>query len=74
MPLPRSAIGCRWPHAAYRCRLPHTACRDRLPRTADGEPQAVRVVTSDRWLADRAYAAGASVEPAAPFRSLIEDD
>ncbi len=41
---------------------------------ADGEPQAVRVVTSDRWLADRAYAAGASVEPAAPFRSLIEDD
>ncbi len=41
---------------------------------ADGEPQAVRVVTSDRWLADRAYAAGASVEPAAPFRNLIEDD
>ena len=36
------------------------------------EPGAVRVVTSDRWLADRAHAAGASVEPAAPFRTLIE--
>jgi len=36
------------------------------------EPAAVRVVTSDRWLSDRAYAAGASVEPAAPFRALIE--
>ena len=36
------------------------------------EPARVRVVTSDRWLSDRAYAAGASVEPAAPFRALIE--
>lgn len=41
---------------------------------ADPEPGAVRVVTSDRWLADRARAAGASVEPASAFRSLIEDD
>ena len=40
----------------------------------DGDPGAVRVVTSDRWLADRAYAAGASVEPAGPFRALIEDE
>ncbi len=40
----------------------------------DGEPGTVRVVTSDRWLADRAYAAGASVEPAGPFRTLIEGD
>jgi predicted RNA-binding protein with PIN domain len=38
----------------------------------DPEPGAVRVVTSDLWLSDRVYAAGASVEPAAPFRSLIE--
>jgi len=36
------------------------------------EPGAVRVVTSDHWLADRAHAAGASVEPAQPFRTLIE--
>jgi predicted RNA-binding protein with PIN domain len=41
---------------------------------ADPEPGAVRVVTSDHWLADRVHAAGASAEPAAPFRGLIEDD
>ncbi len=40
----------------------------------DTEPGAVRVVTSDMWLSDRVHAAGASVEPAAPFRSLIEDE
>jgi predicted RNA-binding protein with PIN domain len=40
---------------------------------ADAEPGAIRVVTSDHWLADRAYAAGATVEPSAPFRSLLED-
>jgi hypothetical protein len=31
------------------------------------------VVTSDVWLADRVHAAGATVEPSAPFRALIED-
>jgi predicted RNA-binding protein with PIN domain len=41
---------------------------------ADPDPGAVRVVTSDHWLADRVHAAGASAEPAAPFRSLIESD
>jgi len=40
---------------------------------ADAEPGMIRVVTSDHWLGDRAYAAGATVEPAAPFRALIED-
>ena len=39
---------------------------------ADPDPAAVRVVTSDRWLADRAWAAGASVEGADSFRSRIE--
>jgi uncharacterized protein YaiI (UPF0178 family) len=39
---------------------------------ADPEPGSVRVVTSDSWLADRVHAVGASVEPASPFRSLIE--
>ena len=37
------------------------------------EPGAIRVVTSDLWLSDRAHAAGASVEPSAPFRALIEE-
>ncbi len=40
---------------------------------ADPEPGTVRVITSDLWLADRVHAAGASVEAAAPFRTLIED-
>jgi predicted RNA-binding protein with PIN domain len=37
------------------------------------EPAAVRVVTSDLWLADRVHAAGATVEPSAPFRARIEN-
>jgi predicted RNA-binding protein with PIN domain len=41
---------------------------------ADDEPSAIRVVTSDLWLADRVHAAGATVEPSAAFRALIEDD
>jgi predicted RNA-binding protein with PIN domain len=38
------------------------------------EPGAIRVVTSDNWLGDRVRAEGASVEPAAPFRALIEEN
>ena len=41
---------------------------------ADPQPAAVRVVTSDRWLADRASAMGATVEGAESFRSRIESD
>ncbi len=40
---------------------------------ADPEPARVRVVTSDRWLADRAWAVGATVEGAESFRTRIED-
>ncbi len=40
---------------------------------ADAQPGGIRVVTSDHWLADRVHAAGATVEPSAPFRALIED-
>jgi uncharacterized protein YaiI (UPF0178 family) len=39
---------------------------------ADPQPAAVRVVTSDRWLADRASAMGASVEGADSFRTRLE--
>jgi predicted RNA-binding protein with PIN domain len=39
---------------------------------ASPDPQLVRVVTSDRALAERASAAGATVEGAASFRSRIE--
>jgi predicted RNA-binding protein with PIN domain len=40
---------------------------------ADSEPGAIRVVTSDHWLSDRVHATGATVEPSAPFRALIEE-
>jgi predicted RNA-binding protein with PIN domain len=36
------------------------------------EPASVRVVTSDRWLADRVRAAGASVLSAAAFRAELD--
>jgi predicted RNA-binding protein with PIN domain len=39
---------------------------------ASANPSRIRVVTSDRWLADRASAAGATVEGAETFRSRIE--
>jgi predicted RNA-binding protein with PIN domain len=39
----------------------------------DPEPGDVRVVTSDRWLSDKARAAGATVYPAEAFRNRIED-
>jgi uncharacterized protein YaiI (UPF0178 family) len=39
---------------------------------ADPEPGEVRVVTSDRWLADRVRAAGATVESAESFRARLE--
>lgn len=38
----------------------------------DQQPSAVRVVTSDRWLADRAWGAGATVEGADTFRTRLE--
>jgi predicted RNA-binding protein with PIN domain len=39
---------------------------------AQPDPHGVRVVTSDRWLADRAFAVGATVEGAESFRTRIE--
>ena len=39
---------------------------------ADAEPGAVRVVTSDNFLAARVHAAGATVQPASSFRALLE--
>ena len=50
------------------------AADDEIMRLLESDPQpsAVRVVTSDRWLADRAWAAGATVEGARSFRAQIE--
>jgi predicted RNA-binding protein with PIN domain len=50
------------------------AADDEIVRRLEAEPQPglIRVVTSDRWLSDRAIAAGASVQGADSFRSLLE--
>ena len=50
------------------------AANDEIVRRLKAEPQpgVVRVVTSDRWLSDRAIAAGASVQGADSFRSLLD--
>ncbi len=40
---------------------------------SDPHPTAIRVVTSDRWLADRAWAIGATVEGARSFRARLEE-
>jgi predicted RNA-binding protein with PIN domain len=50
------------------------AADDEIVRRLREEPNpaAVRVVTSDRWLADRAYALGATVQGAQTFRAMLE--
>jgi predicted RNA-binding protein with PIN domain len=60
---------------AYAPRPRRDSADDEIVRRLAGDPApgAVRVVTSDLWLADRVRAAGATVEPSAPFRALIED-
>ncbi|HZU40114.1 MAG TPA: NYN domain-containing protein [Solirubrobacteraceae bacterium] len=40
---------------------------------AEADPARVRVVTSDRWLADQAWALGASVEGADGFRTRLDE-
>jgi predicted RNA-binding protein with PIN domain len=41
---------------------------------ANPNPAGVRVVTSDRWLADRAWAVGATVVGSQQFRARLEED
>lgn len=59
---------------AYAPRPRRDSADDEIVRrlAADAEPGAIRVVTSDNWLADRVHAAGATVEPAALFRTQLE--
>ncbi|MGI8801604.1 MAG: NYN domain-containing protein [Solirubrobacteraceae bacterium] len=53
---------------------PNAADDEIVKRLAtDPAPADVRVVTSDRWLADRSRAAGATVEPASSFRQSLEE-
>jgi predicted RNA-binding protein with PIN domain len=59
---------------AHAPRPKRNAADDEIVRIlrADPDPSRVRVVTSDRGLADQAWAAGASVEGADTFRSRLE--
>jgi predicted RNA-binding protein with PIN domain len=59
---------------AHAPRPRRNAADDEIVRrvAADPQPAAIRVVTSDRWLADQVRAAGATVEPADAFRSRLE--
>jgi len=41
---------------------------------ADPRPDQIRVVTSDRWLSERAEATGATVEGSLSFRNRIDPD
>jgi predicted RNA-binding protein with PIN domain len=52
---------------------PNSADDEIVRRLAsDPRPAEIRVVTSDRWLADQARAAGATVEPADSFRTRLD--
>jgi predicted RNA-binding protein with PIN domain len=59
---------------AHAPRAKANAADDEIVRRLRNEPEpaAIVVVTSDRWLSDRAAAAGASVIGAETFRSRLE--
>jgi predicted RNA-binding protein with PIN domain len=71
---PRPPIRSTVIEVAHAPRPRRDSADDEIMRrlSADGEPGAIRVVTSDLWLVDRVHAAGASVEPADSFRTRIE--
>jgi predicted RNA-binding protein with PIN domain len=59
---------------AHAPRARANAADDEIVRrlAAERNPGAIRVVTSDNWLADQVRAAGAAVEPADSFRTRID--
>lgn len=72
---PRPPISSSVIEVAHAPRPRRDSADDEIVRRlrADTEPGTVRVVTSDHWLAERVYAAGASVEPSDGFRKRIEE-
>ena len=60
---------------AHAPRPKRDAADDEIMRRvlAEPRPELVRVVTSDRWLADRAAAAGAAVQGAQTFREMLDE-
>jgi predicted RNA-binding protein with PIN domain len=59
---------------AYAPKAAANSADDEIVRLvqADGRPQEIRVVTSDKGLTDRVANLGASVYPASGFRDLID--
>jgi uncharacterized protein YaiI (UPF0178 family) len=72
---PRPRIRSTVIEIAHAPRPKPNAADDEIVRRLrqDRDPHQVLVVTSDRWLADRASAEGATVVGADSFRTRIED-
>jgi predicted RNA-binding protein with PIN domain len=72
---PRPPIRSTVIEIAHAPRPKPNAADDEIIRRLEllANPASARVVTSDRWLADRAVAAGATVEGADAFRVRIEE-
>jgi uncharacterized protein YaiI (UPF0178 family) len=72
---PRPAIRSTVIEVAHAPAPKRDAADDEIVRRLrlHADPAQVRVVTSDRWLADRAWAEGASVEGAEAFRARLEE-
>ena len=71
---PSAPIGCRAVEVAHAPRARSNAADEEILRRveADARPETIRVVTSDRRLADRVRAAGAVACPSGPFRALLD--
>lgn len=71
---PRPPISSTVIEVAHAPRPRRDSADDEIVRRVAAElaPGEIRVVTSDLWLVDRIHAAGASVEPADAFRTLLE--
>ncbi len=72
---PRPPIHSTVIEVAHAPRPKRDAADDEIVRRLklQSDPTEVRVVTSDRWLADRASAEGATVLSAEAFRARLEE-
>lgn len=71
---PSVPLGCRAVEVAHAPRARPDAADDEILRRIEGDPrpEVIRVVTSDRRLAERVRAAGAVACPAGPFRARLD--
>jgi predicted RNA-binding protein with PIN domain len=71
---PRTAIPSSAIEVAYAPKAAANSADDEIVRMvrADARPNEIRVVTSDKDLADRVASLGASTYPSASFRELID--